>query len=384
MKLPIYLDFNATTPVDELVVERMLPFFTSHFGNPSSKGHAFGWAASEGVDQAREQVAAMIGAAAREITFTSGSTEALNLAIRGVAAAYRRKGNHLVTLETEHKAVLDTCKALERDGSALTILPVQSSGLVDLHALEAALTEETILVAIMWANNETGVLQPMEEIAEIVRGRGVLLLSDTTQAIGKVPVSAAQVDLMVGSAHKVYGPKGVGFLYASKRQPRVRLVPLNTGGGQEDGIRGGTLNTPGIVGLGAALEEAQTAQPDEAARLEALRNRFEADLKEALGDIIINGAAAPRLPQTSNITFPGVPADKLMLALRDLAVSTGSACSSGSSKPSHVLTAMGVSLDDARSTIRFSLGRFTTAEEMAYATEQVIASVGNLRESEVV
>lgn len=384
MKLPIYLDYNATTPVDERVLARMLPYFTEHFGNTSSKGHAFGWAAEEAVDQARAQVAALIGAEAREITFTAGATEALNLALRGVAAAYARKGNHIITVQAEHKAVLDTCKALERDGVRVTYLPVQPSGLLDLDALEAALTDATILVAVMWANNETGVLQPIPEIAERVRERGVLFLTDTTQAIGKVPVSAEYADLLVGSGHKLYGPKGVGFLYASKRQPRVRLVPQTTGGGQEDGLRGGTLNTPGIVGLGAAMERAQNEQPDESARLQTLRDRFEDRLQEALDDLTINGREAPRLPQTSNITFAGVKADQLMLALRDLAVSTGSACSTGSNTPSHVLTAMGLSPDAARATIRFSLGRFTTDGEMAYAAEQVVQAVGALRASAVV
>lgn len=384
MKLPIYLDYNATTPVDERVLARMLPYFNEHFGNASSKGHAFGWAAEEAVDQARAQVAALIGAEAREVTFTAGATEALNLALRGVAAAYARKGNHIVTVQTEHKAVLDTCKALERDGVQVTYLPVKTSGLLDLDALEAALTDETILVAVMWANNETGVLQPIPEIAERVRERGILFLTDTTQALGKVPVSAEYADLLVGSGHKLYGPKGVGFLYASKRQPRVRLVPQITGGGQEDGLRGGTLNTPGIVGLDAAIELAQTEQPDESARLQTLRDRFEHRLKEALGDITINGREAPRLPQTSNITFAGVKADQLILALRDLAVSTGSACSTGSNKPSHVLTAMGLSPDAARATIRFSLGRFTTAEEVDHAAEQVVQAVGALREPTVV
>ncbi len=327
---------------------------------------------------------ALIGAEAREVTFTAGATEALNLALRGVAAAYARKGNHIVTVQTEHKAVLDTCKALERDGVQVTYLPVKTSGLLDLDALEAALTDETILVAVMWANNETGVLQPIPEIAERVRERGILFLTDTTQALGKVPVSAEYADLLVGSGHKLYGPKGVGFLYASKRQPRVRLVPQITGGGQEDGLRGGTLNTPGIVGLGTAVELAQTEQPDESARLQTLRDRFEHRLKEALGDITINGREAPRLPQTSNITFAGVKADQLILALRDLAVSTGSACSTGSNKPSHVLTAMGLSPDAARATIRFSLGRFTTAEEVDHAAEQVVQAVGALREPTVV
>ncbi|NBC17035.1 MAG: aminotransferase class V-fold PLP-dependent enzyme [Bacteroidetes bacterium] len=379
MQLPIYLDNNATTPVDDRVLDRMLPFFREHYGNASSAGHPFGWTADEAVDQAREQVAESIGAAPREITFTSGATEALNLALKGVAEAYARKGQHVVTVQTEHKAVLDACQALERSGVEVTYLPVDADGRLDLDALEAALTDETILVAVMWANNETGVLQPIPEIYERVRDRGSLFLTDTTQALGKTPVSAEHADLLVGSAHKIYGPKGVGFLYHSKRRPRVRLVPQVDGGGQEDGLRGGTLNVPGIVGLGAAATLARDDQADDAERLEPLRDAFEARLVEALPDVQINGRPAPRLPNTANVTFRGAPADKLMLALRDLAVSTGSACSSDSNKPSHVLTAMGVPADDARSTIRFSLGRFTTAEQMEHAAAHVIDAVTSLR-----
>jgi cysteine desulfurase len=379
MQLPIYLDNNATTPVDERVLGRMLPFFREHFGNASSAGHPFGWTAEEAVDQAREQVADSIGAAPREITFTSGATEALNLALKGVAEAYARKGQHIVTVQTEHKAVLDACQALERRGVEVTVLPVGADGRLDLDALDAALTDETILVAVMWANNETGVLQPIPEIYERVRERGILFLTDATQALGKIPASVEDADLLVGSAHKIYGPKGVGFLYHSKRRPRVRLMPQVDGGGQEDGLRGGSLNVPGIVGLGAAAALAHDEQAAEAARLEPLRDAFEARLLEALPDVQINGRAAPRLPNTANVTFRDAPAEKLMLALRDLAVSTGSACASGSKRPSHVLTAMGVPVDDARSTIRFSLGRFTTTRQMGHAAEHVVDAVASLR-----
>ena len=378
MKLPIYLDYNATTPVDPRVVERMLPFFTEQFGNASSKGHPFGWAAEEAVEQARQQIASGIGATPEEITFTSGATEAANLALKGAAAAYARKGRHIVTVQTEHKAVLDTCQTLERDGFNVTYLPVHPSGLLNLEALEAALTDETILVSVMWANNETGVIQPIADIADRVRSRGILLMTDATQALGKIPVTTEHVDVMVASGHKVYGPKGIGFLYARRRHPRVRLVPQVDGGGQERNLRGGTLNVPGIVGMGAAIEIAVAALDEEAARLRALRGRLESELQTALPGIQINGHTAPRLPQTSNITFPGVPADKLILALRDLAVSTGSACSSGSGKPSHVLKALGLSDEQARASLRFSLGRFTTDAEIDYAIPHIVEAVESL------
>ncbi len=384
MKLPIYLDHNATTPVDERVLARMLPFFTEHYGNASSKGHPHGWAAEEAVEQARETVAACLGAEAREIIFTSGATEAVNAAIKGVAGAYARKGRHFVTVQTEHKAVLDTCRALERQGFAVTYLPVLSNGLLDLDELDDALTDETVLVAVMGANNETGVLQPIPEIAERARARGILFMTDATQAVGKVPVSVSSADLLVCSGHKVYGPKGVGVLYARRRNPRVRLLPLVDGGGQERGLRGGTLNVPGIVGMGAALEIAHAEREAEATRLEALRDRFEAALLDNLPDVQVNGQTAPRLPQTANVAFRGVEAAKLVLALRDLAVSTGSACTSGSGKPSHVLKAMGLPDEDALASIRFSLGRFTTADEIDYAIEHVLNAVERLREGATV
>ena len=376
MRLPIYLDCNATTPVDGRVLEVMLPYFTERYGNASSKGHAYGWAAEEAVEQAREQVAALIGAEGREVVFTSGATESINLALKGVAEAYRRKGRHLVTVQTEHKATLDACRALERQGCEVTYLPVDEDGLVRLADVEAALTEETVLVSVMWANNETGVIQPIEAIADVVRARGVLFMTDATQAAGKVPISTAHADLLVLSAHKCYGPKGTGALYRSRRRPRVRLLPL-IDGGQEGGLRGGTLNVPGIVGMGAAAVLAQDGLEAEAARLQGLRDRFEADVQAALPDVRVNGGGASRLPQTSNLSFPDVRAGNLIAALRDLAISTGSACSSGSGKPSHVLKAMGLSDALAQSTLRFSLGRFTTDEEMAYATEHVIAAVEN-------
>lgn len=380
MKLPIYLDYNATTPVDERVLAQMVPFFTEHYGNASSKGHPFGWAAEEAVEQAREAVAGCLGAEANEIVFTSGATEAINAAVKGVAGAYARKGRHLVTVQTEHKAVLDTCRALERQGFTVTYLPVHPSGLLDLDALDAVLTDETILVAVMWANNETGVLQPIPEIAERVRARGILFMTDATQAVGKIPVSVAHADLLVCSGHKVYGPKGVGALYVRRRSPRVRLLPLVDGGGQERGVRGGTLNVPGIVGMGAALTLAQADMDRDAARLQRLRDHLEAALLARLPAVQVNGREAPRLPQTSNLTFSGVEAAKLLVALRDVAVSSGSACTSGSNKPSHVLRAMRLPDEAALAALRFSLGRFTTADEIDYAINRIVAAVNQLRE----
>lgn len=381
MNRPIYLDFNATTPVDPRVLERMLPFFTEHYGNASSKGHAFGWAAAEAVKQAREQVAAVIGADPEEIYFTGGATESLNTAIKGVVETYARKGRHLVTVQTEHKGVLNTCKALERRGYETTYLPVDAAGLIDLDDLEAALTDQTILVSVMWANNETGVIQPIPEIAARVRERGILFLTDATQAFGKIPVDVKYADLLTCTAHKLYGPKGIGALYVRSRNPRVRLVPLIDGGSQEEGLRAGTLNTPGIVGLGAAAEIAHAEQAEESARLAALRDAFEATLKNEIQDVMINGAAAPRLPHVSNVSFPGVTSANLVSSLRELAMSTGSACSTGTGNPSHVLKAMGLTDEQAFATLRISLGRFTTQEEVEFAADRIVSSVKRLRSS---
>lgn len=379
MQTPVYFDYNATTPVAARVMGRMRPHFRERFGNPSSSGHAFGWIAEEAVEQAREQVAALLGAEPKALTFTSGATEALNLAIKGVAQAYRRKGRHLVTCQTEHKAVLGACEALEKHGADVTCLPVNENGILDLNALEDAVTGETVLVAVMRANNETGVLQPIEKIAEIAHAAGALFLTDATQAVGKIPVDAEAADLLTCSAHKFYGPKGAGVLYRSRRKPRVRLTPLIDGGGQESGLRGGTLNAPALVGMGAAAELAQERLEADAERLKRLRDRFEKRLREELGDVKINGASAERLPQTASVTFPGVRAAHIERRLRDLAVSKGSACSTGSPAPSHVLKAMGLSDDDARATLRFSLGRPTTEEEVTFAAEKVIEAVKNLR-----
>ena len=380
MDTPVYLDHNATTPVDERVLEQMMPYFSEHYGNASSKTHSFGWTAEEAVEQAREQVAGTLGAGdATETVFTSGATEALNLALKGVAEAYGRNGRHIVTTQIEHKAMLDPAGALEHLDYEVTYLPVDEEGRVDPDEVAAALRDDTILVSVMWANNETGVVQPVPEIYERVREHGALLMTDATQAVGKVPVSVEHADLLACSGHKLYGPKGVGALYVRRRGPRVRLVPLIDGGGQERGRRGGTLNVPGIVGMGAALELADEERGEEAERLSGLRDRFEEQLTEALSDVKINSGGAARLPQTSNVTFRGLRADDLMTALRTVAVSPGSACTSDANKPSHVLKALGLSDEEARGSVRFSLGRFTTEEQVDYAAEQVIEGVRQLR-----
>ena len=386
MQTPVYLDYNATTPVAEAALRRMQPYLRERFGNPSSGGHAFGWMAEEAVELAREEVAALLGVEERPaeaLTFTSGATEALNLAIKGVARAYQAKGRHVVTCRTEHKAVLGACRALEARGGDVTYLPVEENGRVDPARFAEALTGETVLAAVMLANNETGVLQPIEELAEIAREAGVLFLTDATQAVGKIPVEAERADLLVASAHKFYGPKGAGVLYRSRRRPRVRLEPLIHGGGQEGGLRGGTLNVPALAGMGAAAELAQEHRSEDAARLEALRDRFEKHLKAEIPDVRINGAGTERLPQTANVTFPGVRAETLESELRDLAVSTGSACSTGSKAPSHVLKAMGLTDAEARATLRFSLGRPTIEEEVQFAAKRVTEAVGELRSAPV-
>lgn len=368
----IYLDYNATTPVDPQVLAAILPFFSQHFGNPSSTLHPFGWAAAEAVQKAREQLAALIEAAPEELVFTSGATEALNLAIRGVAAAYATKGKHFITVKTEHKAVLETFQALESQGFSTTFLEVDEAGLVSIEALQAALRPDTILVAIMWANNETGVCQDIPALYEAAKAQGALFLTDATQALGKIPVSVAHADLLVGSAHKLYGPKGAGFLYLRRRNPRVRLIPMNTGGGQERGLRGGTLHVTGIVGLGQAAALAQEFLMAEAKRLTALRDRMEATLQVALPQTVVQGVTARRLPNTSNLRIAGLKASHLVKNLHEVALSTGSACGTASPKPSHVLTAMGLDSEAAFETLRISLGRMTTEAELDFATQRLI------------
>lgn len=381
MKFPIYLDYNATTPVDPRVLETMLPYFSDHYGNAASRTHALGWMGEKAVDRAREQVAHTLGCTPQEITFTSGATESINLALKGVAAAYARKGNHLVTVATEHKAVLDTCKALEKQGLRVTYLPVDQHGLIDPGDLAEAMTDETILVSIMLANNETGVIQPLNAIAELVHERGSLLMCDAVQAVGKIPVKVDDygIDLLSISAHKVYGPKGVGALYLRRRSPRVRVLPQIVGGGHERGLRSGTLNVPGIVGLAKALEVAEEEQVREQARLKSLRDAFEEQLLQVPA-VERNGHPTRRLGHVSNLAFGFVDSEGLIMAMRKLAVATGSACTSASMEPSHVLKAMGQTDDMAYASIRFSLGRFTTEEEMQFAAKHVTEAVGRLRE----
>ncbi|MEX0822504.1 MAG: cysteine desulfurase family protein [Rhodothermales bacterium] len=379
MKETLYLDYNASTPVDERVVKAMLPYFSEHFGNPSSKGHPYGWTADEACEVARERLADAIDAETEEIVFTSGATEAVNTAVKGVASAYESRGRHLVTVQTEHRAVLNAHKALERRGYEVTYLSVDTEGRVDLNELEDALRDDTVLVSVMWANNEVGTIHPIEEIAAMVRPRGILLMTDATQAVGKVPVSVEHVDLLACSAHKFYGPKGVGALFARRRGPRVRFTPLLDGGGHEDGRRSGTLNVPGIVGLGAAVEIAGRELPDFQARMLRLRDRLEAGLSK-LPNAYVNVRDAVRLPQTTSIRFEGAQGNNVMMAARDLAFSAGSACSSGDGKPSHVLTAMGLTGDQSLSTLRISLGRGTTEEDVDRAVERLAEAVTSLRE----
>ncbi|WP_158795736.1 IscS subfamily cysteine desulfurase [Pedobacter sp. L105] len=380
MELPIYLDNNATTPLDPRVLEVMLPYLTSKFGNAASRNHAFGWVAEEGVDYAREQAAKLIGCADKEIIFTSGATEADNLGIKGVFEMYHEKGNHIITATTEHKAVLDTCKHLEKLGARVTYLKVKEDGLIDLAELEAAMTEQTILVTIMYGNNEIGVVQPIKEISAIAHKYGALFMTDATQAVGKIPVdvNADGIDLMAFSAHKMYGPKGVGVLYVRRKNPRVKVTAQMDGGGHERGMRSGTLNVPGIVGLGKACELCRLEMDEEAKRLSALRNKLESALGE-MEESYVNGNTEHRLPHVSNISFKYVEGEGLMMAMKDLAVSSGSACTSASLEPSYVLKSLGLSDDLAHSSIRFGLGRFTTEEEIDYAIENTKKAVDHLR-----
>lgn len=378
MDLPLYLDYNATTPADEAVVEAMLPWLRDRFGNPSSRGHAYGWMADEAVAEARSRVAHLFQTEADAVTFTGGATEALNLAIKGVARARRRRGAHLVTVATEHSAVLDSHAALHRDGFEVTYLKVDRHGLVALEDVRSALRDDTTLLSVMWANNETGVIQPIRQIYEVAHERGVVFLTDATQAAGKVPVDASAADFLTCSAHKFYGPKGVGALIRNPNARRLRLVPLIDGGGQETGLRAGTLNVPAIVGMGKAAEIAIAQLEEDHRRLSRLRNRFEDALSTADARVRINGREAERLPQTSSITFQGVPSSKLIPLIRELAVSTGSACASGSGRPSHVLKAMGLSDEDAMSTIRFSFGRPTTETDVDRAVDIVLHAVAEV------
>ena len=381
MKTPIYMDYSATTPCDPRVVQRMLPFFSDAFGNAASRSHAFGWTAEAAVERAREQVAQLIGANAKEILWTSGSTEANNLAIKGVAQMYRPKGNHLITAVTEHKAVLDPMKHLEAQGFEVTFLPVDRQGHVDLAQLAAAITERTLLVSLMAANNEIGTLHPLEQIGALCKQKGVLFHSDATQAAGKVPldVERQHVDLLSLSAHKFYGPKGTGCLYVRRKNPRVRLTAQLDGGGHERGMRSGTLNVPGIVGMGEAAAIAHAGLPAESQRLAALRDRLQQRLLQGIPDAVVNGDPQARLPHLTNISFPYVEGESLIMGIKEIAVSSGSACTSASLEPSYVLKSLGLGDELAHSSIRFSLGRFTTEAEVDFAAERVIAEVLRLR-----
>jgi len=382
MKLPIYMDYHATTPVDPRVVDAMLPYFTQHFGNPASRNHSFGWEAEEAVETARKQVADLIGANVKEVIFTSGATEANNLAIKGAAEMYREKGNHIITCVTEHKAVIDTCKKLEKQGLRVTYLPVQKDGRISLDELKAAITDKTILITIMAANNEIGVLQPIAEIGAIAKEKGILFHTDAVQAVGKVPfdVNQNKVDLVSLSAHKLYGPKGVGALYVRRRNPRVLLAEQISGGGHERGMRSGTLNVPGIVGLGAAAALAKAEMSTESARLSAMRDRLNKKLHDNLDEIYINGSVEHRLPHNLNISFAYVEGESLLMGINDVAVSSGSACTSASLEPSYVLKALGAGDDLAHSSIRFGLGRWTTKEEVDYVADKLANVVTRLRE----
>lgn len=378
----IYLDHHATTPLDPRVLSAMTPYLTGRFGNAASRSHQFGWEAAQAVDEARRQIARLIGASPEEIVFSSGATESNNLALKGVAEAYAGQGDHIVTCAIEHKAVLDVCRSLEQRGARVTRVPAGRDGLVDPGEVEAAIGERTVLVSIMYANNEVGTLQPVAEIGRICRERGVLFHTDAAQAVGKVPVNvvADRIDLLSISAHKLYGPKGVGALYVRRRDPRVRLSAQMDGGGHERGIRSGTLNVPGIVGLGEACAICEQEMGNESARLHRLRDRLRAKLETELDDVRVNGSMEHRLPHNLSMSFAGVEAESLMMGIGGVAVSSGSACTSAVMEPSYVLKAMGLSDEAAYSSLRFGLGRFNTEEEVDCAAASIVEAVGKLRE----
>lgn len=382
MSKPIYFDNHATTPVDPRVLEAMLPYFTENFGNAASRNHAYGWVAEDAVEKGRKQIASLIGATSKEIVFTSGATESNNLALKGVAEMYAEKGNHIITAATEHKAVLDTCKHLEKKGCRVTYLPLKGDGLVDLDMLRDAITDKTILISIMYANNEIGVIQPVKEIGKIAKERGVLFHTDAVQAAGKIPVNVIEdgIDLLSLSGHKLYGPKGVGALYVRRKGPRVQLTAQMDGGGHERGMRSGTLNVPGIVGLGAACEIAQKEMPEESARMRRLRDKLRATLEANLEEVYINGTMEHRLPNNLNMSFAYVEGESLLMGINDIAVSSGSACTSATLEPSYVLKALGLGDDLAHTSIRFGLGRFNTEEEVDYVAQKMIDVVNKLRE----
>jgi cysteine desulfurase len=382
VKLPIYMDYHATTPVDPRVLDAMLPYFTERFGNAASRNHPFGWEAEKAIELGRAQVAGLIGASPKEVVFTSGATESDNIAVKGVVEMYRAKGDHVVTVVTEHKAILDTCKRLEKQGTRVTYLPVGREGLVDLATLDAAITDKTVLVSVMAVNNEIGVIQPIEAIGRLCHERGVLFHTDAVQALGKIPfdVNTLHVDLASFSAHKTYGPKGVGALYVRRKNPRVLVAPLIDGGGHERGVRSGTLNVPGIVGFGRACEIAGAEMAEESARLGRLRDRLLAGLQQNLDEIYVNGSLEHRVPNNLNVSFAYVEGESLLMGINDVAVSSGSACTSGSLEPSYVLKALGTGDDLAHSSIRFGLGRYNTEEEVDYVVSKLTSVVRRLRE----
>ncbi|MBI3696572.1 MAG: IscS subfamily cysteine desulfurase [Acidobacteria bacterium] len=382
MQTPIYMDNHATTPVDPRVLEAMLPYFTKVFGNAASRNHSFGWEAEKAVDNARKQIADLIGATPKEIIFTSGATESNNLAIKGVAEMYAERGNHIITSATEHKAVLDTCKRLEKQGCRVTYLPVQRDGRIDLEMLEEAITDKTILISIMYANNEIGVIQPIAEIGKLAHARKILFHTDAVQATGKVPVNVQtdNIDLLSLSGHKIYGPKGVGALYVRRKNPRVQIAAQMDGGGHERGMRSGTLNVTGIVGLGKACELCNQEMPAESKRLAYLRDKLKEGILSQLDECYINGSMEHRLPHNINISFAYVEGESLLMGINDVAVSSGSACTSATLEPSYVLKALGVGEDLAHTSIRFGIGRFNTEEEVDYVIKRVVETVMRLRE----
>jgi cysteine desulfurase len=382
VKLPIYMDNHATTPLDPRVLEAMMPYLTGIFGNAASRNHSFGWEAEKATEKAREQVAKLIGATAKEIIFTSGATESNNLALKGIAEMYRERGNHIITQVTEHKAILDTCKKLEKQGYRVTYLPVQADGLIDLEDLKRAIDDKTILVSIMYANNEIGVVQPVREIGAICKEKGILFHTDGVQAVGKIPVDVQKdnIDVLSLSGHKIYGPKGVGALYVRRRNPRVQISEQINGGGHERGMRSGTLNVPGIVGLGAACEIAQNEMEAEAKREIELREYLKAKLENALDYVHVNGNMEHHLPGNLNMSFVYVEGESLLMGINDIAVSSGSACTSATLEPSYVLKALGLGDDVAHSSIRFGLGRFNTKAEVDYVSDKIIDVVKKLRE----
>lgn len=382
MNLPIYMDSHSTTQVDPGVVEEMLPYFTVHFGNAASRNHSFGWDADKAVEVGRERLAKIINAESREIIFTSGATESNNLALKGVAEMYVEKGNHIITQATEHRSVLDTAKRLEKSGMNVTFLPVSKDGLVDPEDIRKAITDRTVLISIMLVNNEIGVIQPVEEIGKIAKEKGVLFHCDATQGVGKIPVDVQSmgIDLLSFTAHKLYGPKGVGALYVRRKNPRVRLSAMMDGGGHERGMRSGTLNVPGIVGFGKACEIAIEVMEEESAKLLKLRERLRKGIMDTLEDVELNGHPTKRMPGNLNLSFAYVEGESFLMGLREIALSSGSACTSATLEPSYVLQALGVSTELAHSSVRFGLGRFNTEEEVDYVIKRVVETVNRLRE----